>query len=415
MTTKSKSIKNLALLLQGQFVSSFGSYVYDIAMLLWIKELTGSAAIMGLAMLLTSLPESILAPLGGTLADRFGKVKIMVVSDIISGLALFALVGVCLLSSNTLLILIALGVANLILGGCAASFIPAATSIIPSIIEEKYLEKANAAHQFSNVGASVIGQAAGGVLFAAFGAVLAFAVNAVSFAASAFSEMFIRVPNSKDKVEKAENTPKAVMKDMWQTLKRIRRTPYLFRLILYIAAFHLCLSALPVLLPFLAEHKLNVQEKWVGLFYGSYTIGILFGFIVAGSIPSGFAARHKLIALAACLTGFMFCSAALVGSIPLCLVSLVLIGTGIGVIVVNLLTELQLSSTEDERGRTMGAAQALGGSSLPIGMALFGLLLDGTHSLGIAYPSAVSGILAGCGICAVALGLSLLKMPGKQQ
>ena len=58
-------LKNLVLVLQGQAVSGFGNHLYDMAMLLWIKEATGSAAVMGLAMLLTHLPEAVLAPLGG--------------------------------------------------------------------------------------------------------------------------------------------------------------------------------------------------------------------------------------------------------------------------------------------------------------------------------------------------------------
>lgn len=83
--TAHKSLRNFLLLLQGQFVTNLGNQVYDIAMLLWLKELTGSAAVMGMAMLLTNLPEVVLAPLGGKIADRAGKVRTMVFSDLASG------------------------------------------------------------------------------------------------------------------------------------------------------------------------------------------------------------------------------------------------------------------------------------------------------------------------------------------
>ena len=81
-----KSSRNFVLLLQGQFVTNLGNQIYDIALLLWIKELTGSAAVMGLALLMSNLPEALLAPFGGTLADRFGKARTMVVADMVSGL-----------------------------------------------------------------------------------------------------------------------------------------------------------------------------------------------------------------------------------------------------------------------------------------------------------------------------------------
>ena len=56
--------------------------------------------------------------------------------------------------------------------------------------------------------------------------------------------------------------------------------------------------------------------------------------------------------------------------------ALIAIGTGIGVIIVTLMTELQIVAPEAERAAAMGAAQAVGDSSVPIGMALSGLALD---------------------------------------
>ena len=90
MTIPTMTGRNLWLLLQGQFVTHMGNQIYDIAMLLWIKEVTGSASLMGLALLLTNLPHALLAPLGGKLADRFGGVRTMVTSDLVSALAVGA-------------------------------------------------------------------------------------------------------------------------------------------------------------------------------------------------------------------------------------------------------------------------------------------------------------------------------------
>ena len=78
MATATRTTRNLWLLLQGQFVTNMGNQIYDIAMLLWIKEVTGSASLMGLALLLTNLPHALLGPLGGKLADRFGSVQPLV-------------------------------------------------------------------------------------------------------------------------------------------------------------------------------------------------------------------------------------------------------------------------------------------------------------------------------------------------
>ena len=80
--TRTSSLTNLLLLAQGQFVTALGSRVFDVAMLLWIKEATGSATLMGLAMLFSSLPAVLLAPFGGTLADRVGRLRMILSAPI---------------------------------------------------------------------------------------------------------------------------------------------------------------------------------------------------------------------------------------------------------------------------------------------------------------------------------------------
>ncbi len=410
---RNHSFRNLILLLQGQFVSNLGNQVYDIAMLLWIKDLTGSAAIMGLAMLLTNLPEAVLAPFGGALADRFGKLRTLIISDVVSGLCIGFVLLAHLLPTGTGTKLAALGLTNLLLGICAACFIPAVSAMIPSLVSQTRLEKANAANQFSNVGGRVIGQSLGSLVFSVFGAAFAFGINAVSFLLSALSETFIRIQSPPKATEKSGPSVKSILGDLRETFGAIWRNRYLRALILNIAAFHLCLSALPILLPFLAEYRLHLAAEWVGLLYGSYTIGIMAGFVVAGLIPSGRFKRYKIIAFAAAFVGIMFCLAGLTRTLWLSLPALLSIGLGIGVIIVNLLTELQLSSPEEERGRTMGLAHAFGGSSFPLGMALFGLLLDGLHRLGLDYAVTISIILTVCGLSAIGLGAAMLRQTEK--
>ncbi|MCP4470816.1 MAG: MFS transporter [Gammaproteobacteria bacterium] len=102
--------------------------------------------------------------------------------------------------------------------------------------------------------------------------------------------------------------------------------------------------------------------------------------------------------------GVAYSSSTIISSI-----SLLGIGIGIGVIIVNLMTELQLSSPEQDRAGIMGAAQAIGGSSLPIGMALSGLLLDGLHFQGISYETAMQGILLASAALSVFASITALS------
>ena len=395
--------RNLFLLLQGQFVTNLGNHIFDVAMLLWIRELTGSAAIMGLAMLFSGLPEALLAPIGGAMADRYGRVRVMVAADITGGLVFLGVLLVCFADPGPMGIVAALVAANLALGLCSACFIPSVTSLVPMLAPTTSLEKANAAQQFSDTGGRMIGQALGGFVFALLGGIWAVGLNAASFILSALSESFIK--GDKAPANPSEGTIENPVRSAWESLKRVWKRRGLRRLVLGIAAFHFCLSALPVLLPFLAEHRLGLGGKWLGFLYVSYTGGIMAGFVLAGIVSGYCGDRMKTIAVAASLAGLFFCLAGLSKTAWLTVPALLCIGMSIGLIVVNLMTALQLAADDTERGRIMGAAQAVGGSSLPVGMAIFGLLLDLAERAGFSTHSAIAFLLAASGAASVVVGI----------
>lgn len=384
--------RNLLLLLQGQFVTHMGNQIYDIAMLLWIKELTGSASLMGLAMLMTNLPEAVLAPLGGKISDLFGRVRTMVVADLVSAVAIGIVVLSIWFGIAPSVMILALCFSNVVLGISASCFGPAVLALIPELVPGQKLEKGNAAHQFSRMGGRVVGQGAGGLLFSTLGAAGAFILNSLSFLISAITEIWIKVPRQ-DAVPKEDQAGHSLLTETIEMLRKVFREPDLRVLLIFIAAFHLCLSCLPVLLPFYAEHVLHLSDRWFGFFIAAYTIGIMVGFIVAGNLKPP-TSRFRLIAAAGAIVGALFGVAASVSSYQIAWVVMLGIGIGIGVIIVNLMTELQRKSPENERGGIMGTAQAIGGSSFPLGMAVTGIILDVMHRQGISYAVSTKMVLA---------------------
>ncbi len=410
--TRERPMRNLALLMQGQFVSNLGNQIFDIAMLLWIKELTGSAAIMGLAMLLTGLPTALLAPFGGSIADRFGHLRVVILSDLVSAVAVGCVAVAVWLQPGPALAITALCLGNLVLGLSASCFTPAVAALIPALLTQAQLERGNAAHQFSRVGGKVIGQGLGGLLFAMLGVAGAFAVNALSFLLSAFSEYWIKVPRRQPRPIGGDDTP--LFKATLAMLRRVWRQPRMRALLLLIAAFHLCLSCLPILLPYYAEHILAIADAWFGLFIAIYTAGIMLGFIIAGALrpPRD---RFGRITLVSGVVGLLFAVLGAVSSVMVAMACLLGIGIGIGLVIVSLMTELQLAAAEGERGGVMGAAQAIGDSSLPLGMAVTGLLHDGALQLGASHGEAVRSILAIAAVIAVVAALAAASDLSRKQ
>ncbi|MBU7024593.1 MAG: MFS transporter, partial [Theionarchaea archaeon] len=76
-----KHARNFWLYYTGWLVSFIGTGVQDVALPLFILDLTGSGAVMGTFMILTVAPRLVMIPLAGVIGDRVNRKKIMVWTD----------------------------------------------------------------------------------------------------------------------------------------------------------------------------------------------------------------------------------------------------------------------------------------------------------------------------------------------
>ena len=76
--------RDARLLLAGQTLSAFGDWAMIIVLAVWMKALTGSSALAGLTFF-TFAAGSLLAPLGGLLADRMRRRPLMIAADSVLG------------------------------------------------------------------------------------------------------------------------------------------------------------------------------------------------------------------------------------------------------------------------------------------------------------------------------------------
>jgi MFS transporter, DHA3 family, macrolide efflux protein len=400
-TTTAPLGRGFAFLLIGQFVTTVGNQVQDVATMLWLKDLTGSAALMGTALLLTNLPEAVLAPLGGRIADRAGRRRTMIVADLLAAAAIALAVALAWSGAGAAAMVAALCAGNLIVGITSAASGPASSALIPDLVAEDRLGRANAAHQTAGTTARLLGQGLAGLLYGTLGAVWALAINAVSFAASAASALPIREP-ARAPVPAEGN----LLMETIRGVIRVVRRPDLRRLLAFILVFHLCLSVLPVTLPFHAERALGLASSWTGFLIAAYSGGILLGFALAGTlrVEKGLGP----VAAGGLAVGLLFAVLAFAPTVWAAVPALIGIGAGIGFIIVNVITALQAAAGAEERGVTMGAAQAVGGTTLPVGMALTGVLIDAAGAAGLPPLAVTGGILSLAGLAAALLALTAL-------
>jgi len=163
------------LLLIGIFIAGLGEKMIDVAIGWELYERTGSALVLGGVGLALVIPVLLLSLPAGHIIDRFNRTYIVILSQIVLALVSLGLTALSFTRGSLVLIY-----GCLVLYGCAAAFNnPAASTLVPQVVEENAFE--NAATWDSSVGqlASVFGPALGGLLIAVLGgATLVYAINA---------------------------------------------------------------------------------------------------------------------------------------------------------------------------------------------------------------------------------------------
>ncbi|GAA0787132.1 MFS transporter [Hathewaya limosa] len=190
--------KDFFLLWQGQLVSMFGDAIYLMALNFWVLDVTKSTALMGLLSTLSMLPKIILGPFAGVWVDRLNRKKIIVLADLIQGIFV-TFVGVAALCGFIKVWMVF--IVGIIEGLCTAFFNPAVQSVRTELVHESKLVQANSVSSLAQSGMDMLGNALGGILYATIGAPYMFFFNGLSYIFSAFTEMFINVPEIKDRKE----------------------------------------------------------------------------------------------------------------------------------------------------------------------------------------------------------------------
>jgi MFS family permease len=183
--------REFRLLVIGQSVSDAGSMVTFVAVPFQTYELTGSSLAVGLLGVAEFVPILVLALVGGALADAFDRRRLVVVAEVGAAVVAGVLVLNAALTDPQVWVLY---VCAAFLAAFTALRRPPLDALVPKLVERDEL-KAAAAVQFSvhNI-AFVAGPALGGVLIAAAGLEVTYAVDVASFALSLVALTMMRTP-----------------------------------------------------------------------------------------------------------------------------------------------------------------------------------------------------------------------------
>lgn len=282
---------NLRRLLTANLLSGIGDWFNSVAVLSLLMELTGTAMAVGITLALRTLPHLFFGPLGGIIADRYDKKKVMIFCD-------FARAGIasCFLLVSTASDIWLVYCGTFLLVAFSSLYHPSRLSILPHIVEREELATANALDQSVYGIVMAVGSLIGGICIALWGIQVAFVFNALSFLASGILIIRLVVTRS----ESEHRSSAGLQVSYRDVLTFAARTPVVRSILLLTALWPIGGGIINVLISVYAFQVFHAGQMGIGLLYGA----IGFGFIVGGLAADRFAHRpYKVASVSLSLEG----------------------------------------------------------------------------------------------------------------
>jgi MFS family permease len=384
--------RQFRLLFLGQALSVIGDRMTAVVLPFAVLSIGGSATDVGLVAAAGFLPFIFLGLVGGVVADRVERRRILIASDALR-LATQATAGVLLVSGSAetwhLAVLTAL------FGAADSFFSPAFTGLMPlTIAEPHHLQPANALRGMSFSTGSIVGPVLAGLLVATVGEGGALLADAGTFAVSVVCLAMLR-PRV---VERGD--PEPFTTDLKGGWREVRARSWVWSFLVGMVVYHvIVLPSIWVLGPVLMEEELDGATSWAIV-----TTAFGLGSIVADVLLLRWTPRFALRAAAVALA-FASCQAVIIGSgLPIAAIAAVEFCAALGVSAFFTLweTSLQEHIPEDRLSRVSSYDYVASVGMMPIGVILAGPVSD---ALGI------HETLAGMSAIGVAFALALLAVP----
>lgn len=358
--------RNYRLLWTGNVISQSGDWMDQIAFNWLIYDMTGSTVALAMVNLCRAGPMILFTLIGGVVADRVERRRLMFTTQAISMVLALMLAG--LLSNGILTVWMAFTIATL--RGITNSFNqPARQSLISELVPEHDLPNAVALHSATVNLTKIIGPAVGGILIAFVSVSGAFYLNGLSFIAVLWCLQIMDIP-----AQKAGKAKKGILTDLVAGMSYLRHTVTLRTLVI--------LALVPMILGQPYQTMLTVFAKDVfhggglalGLMQASAGFGAVCGAIYIASSRNStrfiFRMMVGLVGFGAFLLAF-----ALSPVLPLAIVCLLGVGFANQTYNTSNNTMLQMNVDAEYRGRVL-STMFLQRGMVPLGTVAAGIAMS---------------------------------------
>lgn len=373
------------LFFSGQVLSLVGTWMQTMAQAWLVYQLTHSSVWLGIVGFLNTFPILLFAFYGGSVADRFPKHRIILITQSLSLVQAVILTGFVFFDAATVELVCMLAFS---LGTINAFDVPARQSFVVDLVGKENLANAIALNSASFNAARIIGPAIGGVIIGAVGVVWCFFVNAVSFFAVII--VLLKLKTEVRPVQPKEH--QSVLRGLQESVRYIRSDRSMMAVLVLVAVISVFGWSYTVLLPIFADTILNIGAVGLGNLMMSFGIGAFMSAIIVASSESR--VRPSLFIYSGMSLFVIGISIfALSVNVAVSLYSLVVVGMGLIMFISTANATFQRRAPDAMRGRVMGLYLLVFQGLAPFGHFGMGWL---ANEIGPRYA-----VLCGAGVCAI--------------
>ncbi|MFH8389197.1 MFS transporter [Streptomyces sp. NPDC018036] len=351
-------------------ISATGSAMAPVALAYAVIGQGGGAGSLGVVLAVNTVPTIAFLLVGGVLADRMSRSRILLVGNLGAAVAQGALAAVVLTGTASTGSIAACG----FLSGVAVAFtVPAGQGVVNQLVEPGQLQRANALVRLPTNAVRVLGPVAGGLVVALCGPGWALAWDALTFVIAALLLHGLRLDATV-----AVDGVLGALRSGWSGFRsRTWLWTYTLAGTVVVAAW---LAGFQLLGPLLAARQYSGAGSW-GLVQGAFALGLL-----AGALVCLWWKPYRLLAVAVCTASLLFLPLTAMGlalPLPAVLCAALLAGVGLDVAIVAWTTAFQLHVPEAELGRAAAFNSVGERCAIPLGYLLAALAAGAWSDRGV--------------------------------
>lgn len=350
----------------GQALSLIGTMAVQFALIWWLTQRTGSAAVLATAALLGLLPAVALGPVIGVLVDRWDRKRVMLAADGIVALASLLLAALYFTGGATtgmvFLVLFLRG-----LGG--AFHAPAMLASTSLMVPGEHLSRIQGLNQLLQGGINIVSAPLGAFLLALFPMAGVMLIDVGTALLAIVPLVFIRVPRPPRAVPVASAAASSIWSEMVAGARYLVERRGHMSLVVMAALINMCLVPAFSLLPLLVSEEFGgdaLQLGWISSIFG---IGTIAGGIALG-VWGGTRRRILTVLPALAALGVSVVALGLAPAYPSAVAAMLAVGLIAPIANGPIQAILQATIAADHQGRVFTLMGSIAGATAPLGLLL---------------------------------------------